>query len=189
MIDDYLANLLKVLGVGAALAALPFFAALADLQPPWPPAIGFVSAALVLLSSLLAWEWARRARIRNRRLLTLASVAMTIIGLFGYLTLYSLFIEPVPGSSVRVIRGFVCTAEARQVYAASCPDLPRDALRNAEWETTMLWTRASVTEVRLGLTLTWLLFTAGLIGAVGAIVAGRRFSGRPIDPPHGKAAK
>ena len=70
--------------MGAALAALPFFASLADLQPPWPPAIGFVSSALVLLSSLLAWEWTRRSRIRNRRLLTLASVALTVIGLFGY---------------------------------------------------------------------------------------------------------
>ena len=180
MIDDYLANLLKVLGVGALLAALPFFASLAELQPPWPPAIGFVSAALVLLSSLLAWEYARRTRIRSRRLLTLASVALTVTGLFGYLTLYSLFVEPVPGSHVRVVRGFVCTAEARQVYASNCPDLPRDALRDAEWEATVLWTRASVTEVRLGLTFTWLLFTAGLIGAVGAIVAGRQFSGRAI---------
>ena len=76
-----------------------------------------------------------------------------------------------------MIRGFVCTREALRVYRDSCPDLPRDALRDAEWETMVLWTRASVTEVRLGLTLTWLLFTAGLIGAVGAIVAGRKFSG------------
>lgn len=183
MIDDYLANLLRVLGVGALLAALPFFASLADLQPPWPPAIGFVSAALVLLSSLLAWEWTRRARIRNRRALTLVSVALTVIGLFGYLTLYSFFVEPIPGSHVRVIRGFTCTAEARQVYGAACPDLDRDALQNAEWEATRLWTRNSVTLVRLGLTATWLLFTAGLIGAVGAIVAGRRFSGKPIKAP------
>lgn len=174
MISGYLTGLRKVLGFGAAFASLPLLASLARLEPPWPPGIGFVSSALILLSALLAWEWTRRARIGNRRALILASAALTSIGLFSYLALYSLFVEPIPGSSERVIRGYACSPEALQVYGDSCPDLPRDALKDAEWEAVVLWTRSSVTLVRLGLALSWLVFTAGLVGAVGAVVAGRK---------------
>jgi len=174
LISDYLKNLVKVLGIGAAFATIPLFAALAGLEPPWPPAIGFVSAALVLLSSLIAWEWTRRAKLRNRRGLIILATLLTLGGLFGYLVQYSLFIEPVPGSKIRVVRGFTCTDDALKVYGHQCPDLPREALRDAEWEAPALWTRGSLTAARLGLTGTWLLFTAGLIGAVGAVVAGRK---------------
>lgn len=174
MISDYLKGLVKVLGIGAAFAAIPLFAALARLEPPWPPAIGMVSSALVLLSALIAWEWTRRARLRNRRLLIVLSALLTLGGLFGYLVQYSLFIEPIPGSKERVVRGFVCTEDALKVYGRQCPDLPREALRDAEWEAPNLWTRASLTWTRIGLTAAWLVFTAGLIGAVGAVVAGRK---------------
>ena len=174
MISGYLTGLRKVLGFGGTVASIPLLAALARLEPPWPPGISFVSSALILLSALLAWEWTRRARVRNRRTLILASAILTTTGLIGYLALYSLFVETIPGASERVIRGYTCTAEARQVYGASCPDLPRDALKDAEWEAVVLWTRSSVTFVRLGLAISWLVFTAGLVGAVGAVVAGRK---------------
>ncbi|MBA3811562.1 MAG: hypothetical protein H0X27_07970 [Caulobacteraceae bacterium] len=174
MISGYLQGLTKVLGLGAAFAAIPLFASMAGLEPPWPPAIGYVSAALVLLASLLAWEWTRRTKIRQRRFLIIAATVLTVGGLLAYLVQYSLFVEPIPGTKERVVRGFVCSPEARLLYGAACPDLPRDALRDAEWESLALWTRASVTTVRLGLAASWLLFTAGLIGAVGAILAGRK---------------
>ena len=175
MISDYLKNLVKVLGVGAAFASIPLFASLAALQPPWPPAIGIVSAGLVLLASLIAWEWTRRSRVRHRRRLVLLAATLTIGGLLGYLFLYSFFVEPIPGTQLRVVRGFVCTADAQRVYRDACPDLPREALRNSEWEAVALWTRASVTWARLGLTMAWLVFTSGLIASVGAIIAGRKF--------------
>jgi uncharacterized membrane protein YfcA len=175
VISDYLKNLVKVLGIGAAFASIPLFASLAELQPPWPPAIGIVSAGLVLLASLIVWEWTRRSRIKVRRRLILLAATLTIGGLIGYLFLYSFFIEPIPGTHVRVVRGFVCTADAQRVYRDACPDLPREALQNSEWEAVALWTRSSVTWARVGLTAAWLVFTSGLIAAVGAIVAGRKF--------------
>lgn len=182
-LNAYLKNLVTVLGVGAAFAAIPLFAQLASLEPPWPPAIGTVSAALVLLASLFAWEWARHGRLGNRRRLFLVAAVLTLGGLFAYLLLYSFFVEPVPGAKLRVVRGFVCTADAQRVYQQACPDLPRDALRDAEWEVLALWTRSSVTWARLGLTATWLVFTSGLIAAVGAIIAGRQLAARPGQKP------
>lgn len=174
MIDAYLKNLLKVLAVGAAFAGIPLFAALARLEPPWPPAIGYVSAALVLIASLLAWEWTRAASLRSRRRWIVAGLCATVAGLLAYLVLYSFFIENVPGASARIVRGYTCTAGAREAFPGECPDLSRDALEDSGWEAEKLWTKSSVTIVRLGLTISWLIFTAGLILTVGAVVAGRR---------------
>ncbi len=172
--DQYLKDLMKVVGIGGAFALLPALAALAGLSPPWPPAIGGVSALLILAFSLIVWEWVRKSRTATRRSWIVWALILTLTGLTGYLFLYSLFIEPIPGTDMRVIRGFTCTADAALVHGARCPDLPREALQDAEWEATALWTRGSVTAVRLGLAFTWLLFTAGLIATVGAILAGRR---------------
>jgi hypothetical protein len=176
--EDFLRNLVKVLGVGAAFASIPLFASLAALQPPWPPAIGYVSAGLVLLASLAVWEWTRNSgRVRRRRWVIAATV-LTLGGLFVYLVLFSLFVETIADTDMRVVRGFACTPDAQLVYGDACPDLPSDALRDAEWEPLNLWTRSSVTIVRLLLTASWLAFTAGLVAAVGVIVAGSRFSNR-----------
>ena len=174
MISDYLKNLLKVLGFAAAFAALPLIAAFADLQPPWPPAIGYVSAGLVILAGLIVWEWTRRTKVRSRRTWIVAAAVLTVIGLGSYLTLYSLFVEPAPGAHLRVVRGFVCTADARKVYGDACPDLPREALARAEWEAVNLWTRGSLTLARLGLAGAWMVFMTGWIAALGAVIAGRK---------------
>lgn len=169
----YLKRVQDVVKIGGGFAALPLILSLADFQPPWPPAIGYVSAALVLLASLLVWEYVRDARRPVRRRWLIAALLLTLGGLAAYATLYSLFVEDVPGSAGRVIRGYACTADARLVYGPACPDLPRDALDAAQWEAPLLWTRGSLTVVRLALAGSWLAFTAGLIAGVGAVVAGR----------------
>lgn len=177
MLSTYFQNLIKVLAIGAGFATIPLFASLAALQPPWPPAIGFVSAALVMAGALIIWEWTRNGRVRHRRRLILLGACVTLLGLFAYLFLYSLFIEVMPGTGERLVRGYRCTPEAQYVYPEYCPDLSIQQVLEAEGDPLRLWTRASITNVRLGLTGSWLLFTTGLIMTVGAVVAGRKFSG------------
>ena len=176
--DEYLKNLLRVLGIGASFAALPFFASLAALEPPWPPRIGYVSAALVLVASLIVWEWTRKAKIVHRRRWIIVAASLTLTGLIGYLILYSLFVEPSPGRDLRVVRGYECTRQALLLYPDDCPHLSRDVLQDAEWEAPVLWTRSSLTMTRVALAATWLVFMMGLISAIGAIVAGRRLGSR-----------
>ncbi len=174
--EKYLTSLVKVLGIGAAFAAVPLFASLASLQPPWPPAIGFVSAALVMLSALIAWEWTRNTKLKNRRKAIIISSVGVLISLTIYLIFYSLFVETVVGKeNLRIIRGYECNTNAKLVFSKECPDLSANALEQAEWDSLALWTRQSITIVRMSLTLTWLAFTGFLISAVGSIVAGRKF--------------
>lgn len=168
----YLRSLKSVLLIGGAFASLPLLTSFAGLQPPWPPAIGPLSGAAVFLASLIVWEWTKHGHKQRRRSWIIASAICCSFGLVLYLFLYSRFIDNIPGSTARVIRGYECTASAKLVYGQSCPNLPADALQGAEWESTELWTRASVTNIRLALAIAWLLFTCGLIAAVGAVVAG-----------------
>ena len=174
--ENYLKDLIKLLGVGASFAAIPLFLAFADLQPPWPPAIGYLSAAFVLIAALIAWEWVRKSRRSLRRGFIIAGLLLTLIGIGGYLPVYSLYVETVPETGDRVVTGLECTEPAKLVYPDQCPELSLDALRGAEFDSEMLWTRTSVMQVRMMLVGFWLLFNFGLIGLLGAVLAGRSFS-------------
>lgn len=176
--EAYLRKLIRVLGIGAVFASLPLLAALAKLEPPSPPAIAYVSSALVLLASLLAWEFGRGAKRSARRRIILIGVIGCVVGVFAYLTLYVRFVEAIPGGDERVVRGYECTANAKAIYRDDCPDLTKDNIADAGWETKTLWTRNSVANVEIGLVATWMLFICGLIGAVGGIVVGERFNAR-----------
>jgi len=174
--DQYLKDLLKILGFAAGVATIPLIVAFAGLQPPWPPAVEYVSAVFILMAALVMWEWGRDAKRSVRRKLIIAGMALTVIGIGAYLPLYSLYVVDVPGSKERVVRGTECTANGRLVYPDDCPNLPPEALPSAEWDANYLWTSGSIMRVRLGLVAAWLGFTAGLIAFVGAVIAGRPVS-------------
>jgi len=159
--DQYLKDILKILGFAAGVATIPLIVAFAGLQPPWPPA------------ALVMWEWARAAKRGIRRRLIIAGMVLTVIGIGAYLPLYSLYVVNVSHSKQRVVRGTVCTANAKLLYSNDCPDLPPEALPQAGWNADYLWTSGSIMRVRLGLVAGWLGFIAGLMAFVGAVIAGR----------------
>lgn len=181
--DAYFKDLLKVLALAAALATIPLIAAFAKLQPPWPPAIEYVSAVFIIACALIMWEWVRRARRSLRRGFIIAGLVLILGGIGAYLPLYSSYVTDDEDSPTRVVRGSVCTAEAREVYGAACPDLPNAALREAGWNAELLWTRGSIQSSRLWLVGAWLAFITGLIAMIGASVAGR-----PMGRARGRAA-
>ncbi len=171
--DAYFKDLLKVLALAAALATIPLIAAFAKLQPPWPPAIEYVSAVFIVACALIMWEWVRRARRSLRRIFIIAGLVLILGGIGTYLPLYSSYVTDDDDSPTRVVRGSVCTPEALELYGSQCPDLPNDALREAGWNAELLWTRNSIQSSRLWLVGAWLAFITGLIAMIGASVAGR----------------
>lgn len=171
--DQYFKDLLKVLALASALATVPLIAAFAKLQPPWPPAIEYVSAVFIVVCALIVWEWVRRSRRSIRRGFIVAGLLLTVGGVATYLPVYSGYVTSDDSSDRRVVRGSACTAEAQLLYRDQCPDLPDEALREAGWNAELLWTRASILSSRMWLVGTWLCFITGLIAIVGASVAGR----------------
>jgi len=152
----------------AALVLLPVLAAFMAFDPPWPNGIGYASAALVAGGAAWAHFGAGPGPIVSKRWVR-AIVAALVVVAIGYLSLLSLYVETIPGSGVRVVKGFNCTPDALLVYGDACPALGRDALRDAEWEATTLWTGSSVMLVRVGLAAAWLALVAGLALAAARI--------------------
>lgn len=165
-------TLIRTAAITAILAAILLLASVLGLDPPWPRGIGYLSVASIVAAPFAHQKWAVSPTSSGMHMRREFACALIAGGLLAFMILSSLFIETIPLSGVRVVKGFVCTADALTVYAKQCPDLPREALRDAEWESIVLWTRWSVTLVRLSLVLTWLAFVAGL--ALIAISVQRR---------------
>ena len=180
--DAYFKDLIKVLGLAAALATVPLIAAFARLQPPWPPAVEYISAVFIIACALIMWEWVRGAKRGVRRAFITAGLVLILGGIATYLALYSSYVTDDADSTIRVVRGSVCTSDAQALYGRACPDLPEEALREAGWNAELLWTRASIRSSQLWLVGAWLAFITGLIAMIGASVAGRPMNKRPRKP-------
>lgn len=171
--DRFFREIAKVIGYASVFAAIPLFASLQNLQPPWPGGIAYVSSAIIFLATILVWELGRGMRRARRRSLLLLAAGLTMMGLFVYLYLYSTYVVPIDGAE-RVIIGYECNPQTRAVYKDMCPNLGEIELSRAGYDPRLLFTRQSLSVVRLGLVASWLVFVAGLIAAVGWAVSGRR---------------
>ncbi len=72
------------------------------------------------------------------------------------------------------MKGFVCTDVAATVYGTDCPLLVEDQIRDAEWDSSRLWTPLSITASRVTLVVVWLLAFLALTGVLGAFVVRQR---------------
>jgi len=168
--DPYFREIATTLAFGATFASIPIFASMRDLQPPWPVAVAYISAAFILLGALIAREFGRGlAEPRRKSLLLLAGI-LTVLGLFAYLYLYSRLVVPLDDGT-RIIRGFRCNADALATYPDECPYLTKDDLKRAGYDPDLMYTPGSLAAAKLLLVASWLLFTAGLVAAVGWAVA------------------
>lgn len=183
--DPFFPELVKTLGFGAVFASIPIFASMRNIQPPWPESVAYISAAVILVGALIARELGSRAPRRKRVRLLLAASAVSIVGLFAYLYLYNdLVIQLDDGQ--RPILGFTCNSDTQLIYSHLCPHLHARELATAEYNPDYMFTPGSLTAAKLSLVAAWLLFTAGLVAAVGWAVAGRRreMPEPPVSPAH-----
>lgn len=162
---DWNNGLVRALAGGTGLALLLLAGWLGGLAPPDSP-MGWLAAllaigvaALVGAGGRAAWAAAGAGRAAIAALLLLAAA--------GYGWTYSHYVVAGLGSAP-LVRGSECTADARLVYEASCPDLPSDALADAAYDPAALWTAASIGRIKLILGAAWAIMAA----AGAALVAG-----------------
>ena len=156
------------LAVLAGLVAVPVIAGLLAYDPPWPAGFGYVSALLVA-GAAARGHFAVPSGPGLAGMRLKAAIAVLVIAGIAYLALGSMFIETIPGTSERLVKGFTCTPDAELVFADSCPNLGRDALSGAGWDAGALWTGSSLMLVRLSLALSWLVLVCGLALAAARI--------------------
>ena len=159
-------NALGRAGAGGAVLALLLGAAwLGGLAPPASP-IGWLAALVafaipagVIASGQVKW-WTTRT-VQGALLALLVAAA----GTYGWA--HSAYV--IAGAQgAPLVRGTICTPDAKLVYESECPDLPSDALADAAYDETALWTAGSIGQVKLMLAGAWMLAAA----AAALLVAG-----------------
>lgn len=159
-------NALLRAGAGGAVLALLLFAGwLGGLAPPASP-IGWLAAlvALAIPAGVVASgqeKWWTKGAVWGALLALLLAAAAT----YGWANA-SYVIAGENGAPL--VRGTDCTPDAKLVFESLCPDLPSDALADAAYDATALWTAASIGRVKLILAGAWILAAA----AAALLVAG-----------------
>jgi hypothetical protein len=155
---------------GAGGAAVPFAAQLVSLSPPWPKGIVAITSTVELVTLVLVYQFLRESKQRTINwVLAMTAMALAIAG-SAYLIVNSMYTFEAPTTKERFVKGYVCTANARIVYKAKCPDLDMDDLAGAGYEAGRLWTEGSITTVRFALDALWLGAFIALSALLGAFV-------------------
>ena len=158
-----------------AAAALPFFASLIEITPPWPPAIAILTAIVNLIAVILAYQLFRTS---SRRVINRLMVALTAILLFLsviYLILLSemTFRAGTAADAIVMVKGFVCTSYGN--IFEECPWLGDKELKLAEWTPEVLWTSWSITITRIALVVSWLGCFLSLSVILSSFIVHQRF--------------
>jgi hypothetical protein len=159
---------------GVSSVSIPFVAAFAGVIPPWPPHIEYITAVFQLLAIIFMYQLfsdsPRTIASKNIKRLSL----FVFVIFFVYLFLFSLFTIHITEEGVYLIIGYQCTEKAVQVYRDACPFLGLQELQNALYDEFALWTKLSVSIVRMVITLLWCLFFIGLSALIGQFLIFQR---------------
>lgn len=138
------------------LFVVPIGFQLGSSAPPWPGAIGWVTAvANIAIAIGLGRLVSRHPQSMNRTTVTIG-ILVAVFGSIAYLLLMSRFTFTIPTTGEVGVKGFFCTPEALAVYPDNCPSDDREALASAEFESSQIWQQWTIDIVRIGIISTWL---------------------------------
>ena len=161
-------GLVRALAGGAGLALLLLAAWLGGLAPPGS-VIGWI-APLLAFAIPAAVTGSGQVRLWAARGVQAALLALLLAagGVYGWASA-SYVVAGENGAPL--VRGSLCTPDAKLVFGSECPDLPSDALADAAYDPAALWTAASIGRAKLMLGGAWAaiaalaaLFVAGWLG-------------------------
>jgi hypothetical protein len=170
--DDFLDILkrfrkLSVTALGTG-AAVPFFAYVANIAPPWPPGVMLLTALTELVALILAFQF---LRTKERSPVSLAvGIMATLLFLvsFAYLVLIAIFTYVTPQTKERFVKGFVCKLDTERLYPGECPFVSNEILSKAQWNADQIWAEWSIALMQVFIASLWVaafVFLSGLIGA------------------------
>ena len=144
----------------------PVIASLIGINPPWPNKAGLTvcTSAIVLFALVIVFQLSCRAPRRVvDRTIVVALIAL-VVGAACYFVATAVLTYATPVTKDVFAKGFVCTDEARLLYASKCPWLDLDELKASEYEAVRLWTLPSIAGVKVLLLFAWFwMFGAGAV--------------------------
>ena len=170
--DDFLDLIQKfkalsagALGIGTAV---PFFAYVANIAPPWPPGIMLVTGLTELVCLIVVFQLLRSKgrKVINRVIVVLAF--LLCLTSLAYFTLIAIFTYVTPHTNERFVKGFVCQPEIQKFYGAQCPLVGREVLSGLQYTAENVWTDWSVALMQVAIAILWLacfIFLSSVIGS------------------------
>jgi hypothetical protein len=149
---------LSVWAAGASIV-IPFVASFLAVIPPWPDGLDIITAIIQLGALVVAYQTFRNsAKVVTKSVKRWAAIGLT--ALLCYLIIFSMFTVYDPGTSHSYIIGFQCLPDARQLselrkLAGVCPFLQYQDLRTVGYDPSLLWTKTSITAIRVSLIAVW----------------------------------
>ena len=145
---------LSVWGAGSS-ALLPFIASFLSVIPPWPSQLSVITAAVQLITLIVVYQgFSDDSRKISRSIRPFAFVGLVV--LLGYIALFSMFTIYVPQAHRAIVVGYECTTSAASIFRDRCPFLTVDDLAGAAYDEFLLWTKSSITVMRVVLVGAWL---------------------------------
>jgi hypothetical protein len=137
------------------------------LGPPWPDGLAILTcvAELLMLMAVFHFGFGSTREHVSRRMIVLVLLMVICFGVYLYLG--SMFIFTAPGDE-RFIRGFTLRPEVQAVIGQNYS--VEDALNGYEYRADAIWTKGSITAMRLILLSLWLLSFSFLSGTIASFV-------------------
>jgi hypothetical protein len=155
----------SALGTGTAV---PFFAYVANIAPPWPPGIMLLTALTELVCLIVVFQFlrAKGRKLVNRVVAYLA--VLLCLNSFAKLIIIAIFTYVTPHTNERFVKGFVCRPEIQQFYPDQCPFASREILSGLQYTAENVWLDWSVALMQVIIASMWFacfIFLSSLIGA------------------------
>jgi hypothetical protein len=142
------------LWAAGASVVFPFIASFLSIIPPWPVGLNVITAVIQLVTLIVAYQ----TFSRNNQRITRNIKWLAVLGLFlllSYMSLFTLFTIYIPPAHRSIVIGYECLSDAQRVFGSKCPFLTIDDLSGAVFDEFLLWTKFSVTVIRVLLVALW----------------------------------
>lgn len=152
--------------------AVPLADWLLKFGPPWPDGAPVITclAGLITLISIFHFWFAKSHQQLSRRMRI--GLVVLLISFTAYLFLSDRYTFIPPSATDRYVKGFVIREDVRPLIT---PEHPADkALEEANYKADEVWSGWSITTMRVGLLLIWLIAFGSLSLFIGTFVMAQR---------------
>jgi hypothetical protein len=160
---------LSVWAVGGSVVT-PFIASFLSIIPPWPSGLNVITSVIQLVTLAISYQGASQNKREVGRAMRWLAFA-GFIGLLIYMGAFTMFTIYVPPVRRSIVIGYECLEDARKIFGSRCPFLTLDDLSAAAFDEFLIWTRPSITFVRVLLVGLWLALFICLALLLGQFLA------------------
>lgn len=143
------------------------------ISPPWPPGVLAITSIAELLTLIFIFNFFFKSTRKALNRLMLALLMILCVSFVGYLYLFSTYTQNIRNKPVSDLLGYEpLNTDIKQVLAEGYTK--EQILEENEFSPEKIWTQISITLIRIGILLVWLLLFVSFSSFVGFFVVSQR---------------